>query len=287
MIADRQVSDKVLRYLENEARRLDALRGDHVSTDELLDDEPQSALPYAKESKVFERCDNIIVGSNKQAIEAASRSAELRGYLTHVLGSSLVYNSMKLGKYFAKLTHYICKVFETKRTKYDTNVELSGLEFELIRDYGCTKSDLRHVNELIAKAHNAGTALCISAGGEVLVESGQSETGGKNQEVALSCAYELDRQRNLDEELYRRYEVLFLSADTDGCDGNSQFAGAVAYTELCEEAKQHGLDVGQFLTRLESNEFYSRFKDGAEGMCTGPTGSDVMNVMMLFVRGRQ
>lgn len=104
-------------------------------------------------------------GNNEVAIKGAKTAAESRGYLTHVLSSSLMFNSKKLGRYFAVLAQYICEIFETRRTKFEINVELSELEFRLIREFGTTKTDFRQINHIGEYFRLHGSAGGIGCGG--------------------------------------------------------------------------------------------------------------------------
>ena len=73
--------------------------------------------------------------------------------------------------------------------------------------------------------------LCLLSGGEVTVRLGQEHgAGGRNQQFALACALELAEQ-NL------ATPMVVLSAGSDGIDGNSPAAGAIADTTTVAAAK--------------------------------------------------
>jgi len=73
--------------------------------------------------------------------------------------------------------------------------------------------------------------------------------------------------------------VSFLSAGTDGIDGNSDAAGAWATMALKTNAKALGLELETSLQACDSASFFKAL--GAQ-IRTGPTGTNVMDVMMII-----
>jgi glycerate-2-kinase len=75
--------------------------------------------------------------------------------------------------------------------------------------------------------------------------------------------------------------VVVLSCGTDGIDGNSDAAGAVADAELVINAARHGIDASIFLSGNDSNTFFRR----AGGLVvTGPSGNNVRDLRILMAR---
>ncbi|MBU1882498.1 glycerate kinase, partial [bacterium] len=79
--------------------------------------------------------------------------------------------------------------------------------------------------------------LCLLAGGETTVTLKGSGTGGRNQELALSAAIELNSTKN----------CVFLAAGTDGTDGHTEAAGALVDDQTLARAHKLGLEVNDFL----------------------------------------
>ncbi|ELK07838.1 Glycerate kinase [Pteropus alecto] len=104
--------------------------------------------------------------------------------------------------------------------------------------------------------------------------------GGRNQELALRVGAELGR-RSLGP-----VDVLFLSGGTDGKDGPTEAAGAWVMPELVNQATTEGLDVATFLAHNDSHTFFRHFQGGAHLLYTGPTGTNVMDVHLLFLQPR-
>ncbi len=124
---------------------------------------------------------------------------------------------------------------------------------------------LARVRELREKSERA----CVVSAGEVTVKVGEdSGTGGRNQQFALYCATKIADQN-----------ITVLSAGTDGIDGNSTAAGAIADGTTLARAKQRGLDVGRALARFDA---FPLFEALGDAVITGPTGTNVRDVRVLM-----
>jgi hydroxypyruvate reductase len=109
---------------------------------------------------------------------------------------------------------------------------------------------------------------CIVSGGEVTVKvPANAGTGGRNQHFALYCARKIAGEK-----------IVVLSAGTDGIDGNSPAAGAVADGTTVERAQQAGLDPAAHLASFNSFPLFERLGDAIQ---TGPTGNNVRDVRVL------
>jgi glycerate-2-kinase len=107
-------------------------------------------------------------------------------------------------------------------------------------------------------------------GGETTVTVKGEGRGGRNQELALSAAIGI-----------AGLEVAaIVSFSTDGIDGPTDAAGAVADGFTIRRAEQIGLDP---ILYLENNDSYSFFKQLGDLLVTGPTGTNVMDVVGLIV----
>jgi glycerate-2-kinase len=106
-------------------------------------------------------------------------------------------------------------------------------------------------------------------GGETTVTVKGEGTGGRNQELALSTALGIV---GLD-------TAVIVSFSTDGIDGPTDAAGAVADGFTTRRAEQLGLDPALY---LENNDSYSFFKELGDLVVTGPTGTNVMDVVALI-----
>lgn len=112
-------------------------------------------------------------------------------------------------------------------------------------------------------------ALLIS-GGETTVTVKGEGVGGRNQEFVLSAAIGISGLGN----------VAVTSFSTDGIDGPTDAAGALADGFTLERAKRLGLDSKAYLKR---NDSYSFFKELGDLLVTGPTETNVMDVTCLVL----
>jgi hydroxypyruvate reductase len=71
-----------------------------------------------------------------------------------------------------------------------------------------------------------------------------------------------------------------LSAGTDGIDGNSPAAGAVADGTTCARARARGLDPDHALARFDAFPLFAALGDA---IVTGPTGTNVRDLRMLVM----
>jgi glycerate 2-kinase len=130
---------------------------------------------------------------------------------------------------------------------------------------------LIHVERAVALRHrNPGKRVCLLSGGEAVCPVRGDGQGGRNQEFALRAAIHL-HQRGLS-------DVVVLSAGTDGIDGNSPAAGAIADPDTLRRAEEKGLSAERSLQNSDSFNFFNALGDA---VITGPTGNNVRDVRIL------
>ena len=111
---------------------------------------------------------------------------------------------------------------------------------------------------------------CLISGGEFSCPVRGHGRGGRNLETALRCAIKLDRETE---------HFVVLSAGTDGIDGNSPAAGAIADETTLKRARVLGLDAHEFLARSDSYSFFQSLEDV---IVTGLTGTNVRDIRILL-----
>jgi glycerate 2-kinase len=111
---------------------------------------------------------------------------------------------------------------------------------------------------------------CVLAGGEPTVTIQGKGKGGRNQELALACAISID---GLD-------RIFLLSAGTDGTDGPTDAAGAIVDGLTCRRARQADLNPYSYLL---ANDSYSFFESLGDLLKTGPTRTNVMDIICMLV----
>jgi glycerate 2-kinase len=177
---------------------------------------------------VFKHVHNVIIGSNRLALDAAAQEAKMRGFHPVILSSAIDGETREVARTHAQILR---------------EVALSG--------------------------HPVRSPACILSGGETTVTIQGKGKGGRNQEFALAAAFEIDGFPNL----------VVLSAGTDGTDGPTDAAGAIATGDTIRRARQRGLDPMKHLSENDSYPFF----DALGGLIkTGPTGTNVMDIHVLL-----
>ena len=124
--------------------------------------------------------------------------------------------------------------------------------------------------EIVASGHPVSPPACILAGGETTVTMCGGGKGGRNQELALAAALAIEGWP----------QIAILSAGTDGSDGPTDAAGAFADGGTCQRALQKGINPQAYLL---NNDSYNFFKELEDLLITGPTRTNVMDVICLLV----
>lgn len=121
-----------------------------------------------------------------------------------------------------------------------------------------------------AKASHEKRPICLISGGETTVKVRGSGVGGRNMELALIFALQVQKTSG----------ITLLSAGTDGSDGPTDATGAIVCSTTVPESKEKGLDANSFLENNDSYNFFSK----AEGLLkTGSTGTNVMDIQIVIV----
>src|SRR4029077_13469231 len=117
------------------------------------------------------------------------------------------------------------------------------------------------------KSNDPKQRCAIVADGEVSSPVTGKGIGGRNSAFVLACVPKIVGKN-----------ITVLSAGTDGVDGNSPAAGAVADGETLARARAAGLDPGDFQRRSDSFNFFSTLDDA---IITGPTGNNLRDLRIL------
>jgi glycerate 2-kinase len=114
--------------------------------------------------------------------------------------------------------------------------------------------------------------LCLVSSGETTVRVTGTGRGGRNQEFALAAAAAL-------QELGR--PVALASVGTDGIDGPTDAAGAVADSTTLGRAERAGMAHPSAF--LANNDAFAFFTGLGDLIRTGPTGTNVGDLQVLLV----
>jgi hydroxypyruvate reductase len=114
--------------------------------------------------------------------------------------------------------------------------------------------------------------FCLISVGEVTVTMDRKPgAGGRNQQFALQCALELAKHPG---EL-----ITVLSAGSDGIDGNTRSAGAIADPTTVERARAFGFDPEESLRTFNACPLFTSLGDG---VVTGPTEHNLRDLRLLM-----
>jgi hydroxypyruvate reductase len=118
------------------------------------------------------------------------------------------------------------------------------------------------------KSNDLKQCCAIVAGGEVSSPVTGNGIGGRNSAFVLACVPKIAGKN-----------ITVLSAGTDGIDGNSPAAGAVADGETLARARAKDLDPVDFQKRSDAFNFFSALDDA---IIVGPTGNNLRDLRILI-----
>lgn len=113
-----------------------------------------------------------------------------------------------------------------------------------------------------------GRRVALIADGEVSSPVTGDGIGGRNSAFVLACVQKIAGQR-----------IAVLSAGTDGIDGNSPAAGAMADGSTQARAQAAGIDPRE---AFHTNDAYSFFAKLGDAIVTGPTGNNLRDLRVLL-----
>lgn len=177
-------------------------------------------------------------------------------------------------KIFANVENIIIGSNKKALAAAKEKAESLGLQTEIIsseitgeaRDVGKWLANIAH-----SKRSNRSNRLnCLISGGETTVTVKGNGIGGRNMELALAFAMEIEGIGC----------ITLLSAGTDGTDGPTDAAGAIVDGATVKKARAIGLNPEEY---LNNNDSYNFFKNIDELLVTGPTGTNVMDIQIMVI----
>lgn len=189
----------------------------------------QTAETPKTDDPLFERVQNVIVGSNRLAAEAATAKARELGFNTLLVSTFVEGEAREVARVAAAMA-----------------------------------------KEIVRYGRPIAPPACVVWGGETTVTVRGDGSGGRNQELALAAALALEGWPG----------VALVALATDGTDGPTDAAGALATGETVARARQQGLAAADHLARNDSYHFFQCLDDL---IITGPTQTNVNDLLLLFV----
>jgi glycerate 2-kinase len=141
---------------------------------------------------------------------------------------------------------------------------LEGEAREAAKVHSCIAKEIR------VSGRPVKPPACVITGGETTVTVRGKGRGGRNQEFALAAAIAIAGLR----------DTVILSAGTDGSDGPTSAAGAVADGTTVARAQALGRNAAADLANNDSYRFFEALGDLIE---TGPTGTNVADIQVILL----
>jgi len=123
--------------------------------------------------------------------------------------------------------------------------------------------------EVLKSGYPLASPACILSGGETTVTIRGDGKGGRNQEFSLAVAMDIADHDH----------IVVLSGGTDGNDGPTDAAGALADNQTVRRAEAMNLSAQVYLNNNDSYHFFEKLGDL---LITGPTNTNVMDVRILL-----
>src|SRR5437867_7718530 len=200
-----------------------------------------------------------------------------RRIITHGLSGSIPETPKQKDKVFRRVQNVIvgnnrasCLAAASAMTKagYRTQVvsiQITGEAREAGRIFGSIVRDIRENSLPFAPP------AALIAGGETTVTVRGNGKGGRNQELALAAAASIAG--------YER--IVVGSIATDGVDGPTDAAGAIADGTTVKRGKRLGMDAEDYLRKNDSYNYFRRLGDLT---MTGPTATNVDDIMIIVAK---
>jgi len=130
----------------------------------------------------------------------------------------------------------------------------------------------RYLMQLFATLRTKHKRLCLISVGEVTVTLNRTPgAGGRNQQFVMACALDLEQ--------YLGERLTVFSAGSDGIDGNTQAAGAIADPTTVARAHAFGFHLKASLAAFNACPMFTALGDS---VVTGPTGQNLRDLRMLI-----
>lgn len=174
-------------------------------------------------------------------------------------------------EYFANTTTSI--IGNNTRAALAARVHAESLGYDAAVTTVTMTGEAREVGDEIARhaiASKVTRPTCLIYAGETTVTVTGTGSGGRNQELALGAALALQGHPGFS----------VASVGTDGIDGPTDAAGAVATSDTIDRAEAMGLDPRHALARNDAYPFWNALGDL---VMTGPTGTNVMDLVVVTI----
>ena len=115
---------------------------------------------------------------------------------------------------------------------------------------------------------------CFIFGGEATVKVQGNGKGGRNQHLVLSFLNSYPKNK----------DIIFLSAASDGIDGNSDASGAIVDINSLKKAQELNLDIKSYMKNFDSNSFFEELN---QLLKPGPTHNNMLDIVIIYINSNK
>jgi hydroxypyruvate reductase len=238
---------------------------------------PAKVISLVLSDVLGDRLDSIASGpaypdfsTSQQALEIAEKyKLTLSGTIRKVLNEETPKMLSNVETYIIGSVKTACeKAFQLgKDMGYNSVILTTGLNCEA-KEAGRFLASVGR--EVLKNNRPIEKPALVIVGGETIVHVKGNGKGGRNQELALSFAIEIDGMEN----------IVLCSFGTDGTDGPTDAAGGIVDGRTCQRIREKGFSPEKL---LENNDSYNALKLAEDILITGPTGTNVNDLILMIV----
>lgn len=222
----------------------------------------------------------FLIANNRIAIEAAVTKAKSLNLVPVLLSGEVQGNVIDISKAFFDLACAIKSYSSLSSSRDDFRRSIEHV-LEMLRAQPNFHVDLI---KALSQTERTDDGICIVSGGETTVEVKCNDgLGGRNQELALRFTKLCHDVKSMEFD-----DLLFLSAGTDGIDGNNDAAGAIGGTRILSNMSEEDVKItdvlAEYIYRNDSYRFYQKYAGEGYHINTGITGTNVMDMQLLVIK---
>lgn len=199
----------------------------------------------------------------------------VRAHLTRGVSGRLEDTPKPAAHLFRRVHHEIIGNNETALAALTSRARSMGMRTVRLAPFtkearAAAVSFVKAARHVLTKQGSASTPCCVIAGGETTVTVTGSGKGGRAQEFAVAAAKAIEGLPG----------VYVAAIGTDGTDGPTDVAGALVDGGTWSRARRMGIDLD---AALSHNDTYRALKRLRCHIITGPTGTNVNDLYLLFL----
>uniref|UniRef100_A0A6P7F6A7 Glycerate kinase n=1 Tax=Diabrotica virgifera virgifera TaxID=50390 RepID=A0A6P7F6A7_DIAVI len=214
----------------------------------------------------YEHVKTYVIGNNKIAAEAAKHEAINKGFQSAIISTQIEGDVGQISKIYAEFARNIASVISDLGNKDNLQVFLRTFSKGLRAEEG-------FIQEVLDMDYTKG--VCFVFAGEPTVVVKGTGKGGRNQQLALAFSMEVNK---LD---IKGADISFLSCGTDGIDGPTDAAGAIAISDFMKHTQNINPEL--YLENNDAYGFYETYNGGQNLVKIGHTGTNVMDIHLMII----